>query len=124
MQKAPGLSSRLAPPSLTPSQPALQATVGMLNPPLPACGGASDHKPGRGAGGSPPLQRLRKLLHSGWNIWRSGLLMQALPPPPGGQGCPLSLSFLILKVGIKHPSGNMWTPHDFYQDHVPFVKSE
>lgn len=100
----------LAPPSLPPSQPVLQATAGMLNPPLPACGGASGHKPGSGGAGgrSPPCRRLRKpqpkhlekwvagIGPASSSSWESGLLSQPLFPHP--------------QVGIKHSSGNVWTP--------------
>lgn len=98
IEKASGPSSRLAPPSLTPSQPALQVTVGMLNPPLPACGGASDHKPGAG-GGEPPftevtqapalrLEHLEKWVADAGpatSSWGPGLLSKALFPHPQGQ---------------------------------------
>lgn len=64
---------------------------------------------GGGAGGH--TQRLCKPLHSGWNIWRSGLLVPALPPPPppGGQACPLSL-FPHFQLGTRLPIRNVWTP--------------
>lgn len=88
-----------------PSPPALQPTGGMLNPPLPACDGASDHKPGN-AGREPPLQRLRKPLHSGTQAGTSGevecwhwpclLLLGA------SQGCPPNL--------FPHPQGGNKPP--------------
>lgn len=116
-EKAPGPSSHLAPPSLTPSQPALQAIVGMLNPPLPACGGASDHKPGSGE-------------------WEGGALLAEVAQAPartsGEVGCWRWPCLILLGARAalsSHPQDWDKTPlwecvdsHDFYKDHAPFVK--
>lgn len=57
MEKAPGPSSRLAPPSLTPSQPALQATVQwecLTHHFQPVVGPQTTNQEG-GGGGEPPF---------------------------------------------------------------------
>lgn len=77
-------------------QPTLQATVGTLIPPLPACGGSlktTNQEVGGVVEGWGGAQRLRNPQHSGQNIWRSWLLApQRQPLHLLGQGpvCPSS----------------------------------